>query len=298
MYTTQAFDRMIARFQAIQSGPHQRMTDMKRLVKRVRHTKASNLYWERNPEKVVTQFRNPFSENSRRKFNREFFMKNADDILSANGDELEALAEHFEIDQNLPTQEKQEQVLQVMADTYIHGDPAWTREKIARDKKHFLATIEKSHFVNLTCSLLNIKESTVRTWMRTDPDFSDGVHAAQIRFGERVAHATLAKALNGDLGAQMYVLKQFGDSVNFIEPEAVEHAASVGIQVDNLTSEEQETLLRLMRKAQEGTSVVSPTKFVEYDESVPVTTKFEENAPVLVDDTVPTKQEIIDFCGD
>ena len=242
----------------------------------------------------------PYGGKKQNKY--EFFMQNSDDILTAQGENLDVLATQFGIDTSLPVQEKQEQVYTAMADKYLHGDVGWTHEKIVRLKKKFLETLEKTHFLNLTCNFLGLKESMVKTWLHTDPDFAEQFNATQKRFGERIAHQTLVKAMEGDFGAQMYVLKQFGDSVQFIESDVVGPTAAQSygsMNIDNLSVEEQETLLRLMRKAQVGTPIAGPTQFDESplleDDTNPELSHASDNA----DNNEPTPTTtIIEYSGD
>ena len=95
--------------------------------------------------------------------------------------------------------------------------------------------------------------------MCTDPEFAEEVVTTQTRMGERIAGALVQKALGeGDVGAQMYLLKQYGSAIQLVDQEAQDIAQSrttstQGMDISRLPLEEQETLLRLMRKAQEGT---------------------------------------------
>lgn len=299
-YNFHIFNEAVRLFRRVQEGPRYRMTPFRKRIKQIRHTAAANLYWAKNPDKIpgFVGFV-PGKGKSHRQKNYEFFMEHGDDILSSQGDDLDALAEHFDVDKHLPTQEKQEKVYQTMADTYIHGDPAWTKDRIVREKKHFLETLEKTHFPKLTCKLLGYDEKLVRTWMRTDFDFAENVRSCQLRSGERVAHAMLAKAITGDLGAQMYVLKQFGSSVNFLEPEVADVSYSAGgeVQVDKLTQEEQETLLRLLRKAQDDEVPVQQTEFIESE----IPQQAIEAPPESVESPEEDDQQeppVIEFSGD
>ena len=188
------------------------------------------------------------------------------------GVDLEVLAKQYGIDTNLPTQEKQESVYQAFADDMIHGDPKWTQEKVAREKKLFLGTLEKAPMFHIACQISGLKESLVRTWMRADFDFADEVRLAQTRMGERIMGALIAKAIGeGDVGAQMYLIKQYGGAIKLIDQEAVDlserTATTQGMDISKLPIEEQETLLRLMRKAQDGGTESPITEFpaVEYD---------------------------------
>ena len=266
--TAFAFRKALAHWEAHLKGPFHPKTSLQLHVHKLRRAKASRTYWARHPEMqpVWPQARIKKGEKTAKQRKYEFFMKNNDDILSVQGSDLNVLAEHFDVDQSLPEKTKQEEVFQAMADTYVHGDSKWTKERIIREKKRYLDIIKNVHFVNLSCSMAGIKESIVRTWIRTDPDFAEGVRSAQVRFGERVARAMLDKAVNGDLGAQMYTLKQFGDAVNFIDPDVMGHAATAELKVDNLTVEEQETLLHLMRKAQQEGDGGDNVPVIEEDE--------------------------------
>lgn len=230
-----------------------KQTPFRRYIIKLKHRIHALNYWRRHPEMIPNSGGPGIFAGKEKAKDREFFMKHSDDILSANGMDLDVLAENFDVDPNLPTQQKQEEVLEAMANTYIYGDKEWNKKEIARQKKHFIETIEKTHFVNLTCSILQLNESLVRTWIRTDPEFAASVRSAQVRFGERVAHATLVKAINGDMAAAMYVLKEFKDVVKFVDPQVEDSmmAVATDTSLDNLTLEEQETLLRLTRKAKQ-----------------------------------------------
>ena len=223
---------------------------------KVRHLKSVLKYNERHgvSSRSAVYIENKAAVERNRRLAREFIMNSSDDILSATGEELDLLVERFNVDPNLPTRDKQEEVLEAMANKYIRGDSEGNKKEIARQKQHFLSTLEKTHFINLTCSVLQIKESLVRTWIRTDPMFAAEVLSTQQRFGERVAHVTLVKAMNGDMAAAMYVLKEFKESIKFIDPQVEDAAVGVsssGTSLDNLTLEEQETLLHLTRKARQ-----------------------------------------------
>lgn len=222
---------------------------------------------------------------------REVFMGDADEFLTATGKDIEALADHYGVDQNLPLREKQEAVYEVMSDVLLPNE-GWTREEIARKKQQFLEVLEKAQFINLTCSTVGIKESLVRSWLRTDPDFCEAVRSSQIRFGERVAQALLVKAVSGDLGAQMYALKQFGNAVQYIDRDVIGQPTGVNanaeVDITKLTTQEQEVLLGLLRKAQ-NIEAQKPTIFIEEDTS-------EEPEPEIIEpEEAP---EIIDEAND
>ena len=225
----------------------------RRYIIKLKHRTNALNYWRRHPEMIPIRGSVGLFAGKEKARDREFFMMHSDDVLSATGMDLDVLAENFDVDPNLPTQKKQEAVLEAMANTYIRGDKEWNKKEIERQKKHFVETIEKTHFINLTCSMLQLNEAVVRTWIRTDPEFAASVRSAQVRFGERVAHATLVKAINGDMAAAMYVLKEFKDVVKFVDPQVEDLTAAVqsDTSLDNLTAEEQETLLRLTRKAKQ-----------------------------------------------
>ena len=245
-----SFQKSVATLRALQRSTYRRRSPFRLHIMRVKHRIAVYKWWKAHPNSGVKSGIK-FDEGKYKRENREFFMNNDKEILSSTGADLDILAEAFDVDKNLPTKEKQEQVYDAMAQQYIYGDKEWNKKEIARQKKHFLETIEKTHFINLTCSILQIKESLVRTWIRTDPEFALAVRSAQVRFGERVGHAVLVKAINGDMAAAMYVLKEFKEAVKFVDPQVEEIQASDTSMVDNLTPEEQETLLHLTRKAKQ-----------------------------------------------
>ena len=253
----------------------------KRLLARKRARTSKN----ERPQPEFPDEQNPYtysgSKNIRRMTKdsyRKLFMEHSNDILSSEGDDLNRLAENYDVDTNLPTKEKQEKVYEAMADTFMFRDKAWEKRDIDRQKKHFLETINKTHFINLTCSILHLKESVVRTWIKTDPEFALAVRSAQVRFGERVGHSVLIKALNGDMAAAMYVLKEFKDAVKFVDPQVEEVSFQDTSAVDNLTLEEQETLLYLTRKAKRrGMTNENDVSQLEVDASsgdvIPVTSE-------------------------
>lgn len=222
---------------------------------------------------------------------REVFMQNPDEFLTATGKDIEDLADHYGVDQSLPLREKQEAVYEVMSDVLLPNE-GWTHDEIARKKQQFLEILEKAQFINLTCNTMGIKESLVRSWLRTDPDFREAVRSAQVRFGERVAQALLVKAVSGDLGAQMYALKQFGNAVQYIDRDVVGQPAAVNANTDvditKLTTQEQELLLGLLRKAQ-NIEAQQPTIFIE--EELPEEREAELNV-------IEPRKEVIEEDGD
>lgn len=300
-------EKVVRRFGTVEEEIKPELTPVQKLVKTLKRRQSAKKYQRTHPNRKRPKPNyaafNKTRQNVEKKQNKyEFFMENSDDILSAQGEDLDVLATQFGVDQSLPVQEKQERVYTAMADKYLHGDPAWSHEKIVRLKKKFLETLEKTHFLNLTCNFLGLKEAMVKTWLHTDPAFAEQFSATQKRFGERVAHQTLVKAMEGDFGAQMYVLKQFGDSVQFIESDVVGPTVAQGdgsMNIDNLSLEEQETLLRLMRKAQAGTQIAGPTHF---DESPLLEDETGQEPVIPTDGTVmdvPTPTTtIIEYSGD
>lgn len=294
--------RQIRLFDRIHNAPHPRRSEMDRRIEYMKLLARVRKYDRAHPDEPRPVLPSHYKIPARIPYmcgehGREFFMTHNDDILSATGQDLDVLAQQFGVSTDLPTPEKQEEVYQAMADTYLHGNPVWSKEKIARDKKHFLETIEKTHFVNLTCKLLGMKEKTVRTWIHTDPEFAKEVHSAQVRFGERVAHATLVEAINGNLAAQMYVLKEFKGAVQFIDPDVEAPAAAAvtddGIDVSKLSNAEQETLLALIRKAK-NTDSMAPTEFIE-EEDVTHLAAIESDEDIK-EPPVPPKE--IEYDGD
>jgi len=208
---------------------------------------------------------------------RKMFMKHNEDILTMQGADLDVLAEHFHVDTNLPTSVKQEQVYQSFADK-IKNDPVWTKEKIERDKKFFLKTLESAHFPGIACNACGVDEKTVMIWLRTDPNFADSFRAIQIRTAEQVGAKLLVKGIkDGDLGALAILYKGFGPHLQLVSQTAVDMSASAvqGMDISKLSLEEQDTLLRLMRKAQDNTTPTAPTHFIEEEE--PSATTFLEH---------------------
>lgn len=205
------------------------------------------------------------SESRIRELFTKFFRENEERILTCTGSDLELMADHFGIDENLPVQQKQEAVYQKFADV-ASRNRVWTREEVARQKEAFLRQLEVAHFPNLVCNTLGIKESIYKGWLRSDLEFSEAVRHTQQRFAERIALNLMQKAEEGDLGAQMYALKQFGDAVKYMDPATMGQEVAADMDVTLLSPKEQEELLRLMNKARTGIDHES-TKFLE-DEDV------------------------------
>ena len=190
-------------------------------------------------------------------------MENEEKILTAEGSDLSLMCDHFGINENLPTQEKQEAVYEKFADI-AQSSKEWTKAEVARQKRNFLKQLETSHFPNIVCHTLGIKESIYKGWLRSDLEFSEAVRLTQQRFGERIGLNMMQKAEEGDLGAQMWILKQFGDVVKFMDPAAMGQEVSADMDISRLTPHEQEELLRLMDKARTGTDS-GDTRFIEDD---------------------------------
>lgn len=230
---------------------------------------------------------NPYYKRDK-KWDRKIFMEESDEFLTATGTDLNRLARQYGVDEKLPERDKQEAVYEIMSNDLLPKE-GWTKEEIARKKQQFLEVLEKAQFINLTCNTIGIKESMVRTWLRTDPDFCEAVRSSQIRFGERVAQALLVKAVSGDLGAQMYALKQFGNAVQYIDRDVIGQPtgvnASAEVDITKLSTQEQEVLLGLLRKAQ-NIEAQQPTIFIEEDipeETTPETVE-KEPEPEIIDD--------------
>ena len=190
-------------------------------------------------------------------------MENEEKILTAEGSDLSLMCDHFGIDESLPTQEKQEAVYEKFADI-AQSSKEWTKAEVARQKRNFLKQLETSHFPNIVCHTLGIKESIYKGWLRSDLEFSEAVRLTQQRFGERIGLNMMQKAEEGDLGAQMWILKQFGDTVKFMDPAAMGQEVSADMDISRLTPQEQEELLRLMDKARTGADS-GDTRFIEDD---------------------------------
>lgn len=198
-----------------------------------------------------------------KKYFTRFFMENEEKILTAEGSDLSLMCDHFGIDESLPTQEKQEAVYEKFADI-AQSSKEWTKAEVARQKRNFLKQLETSHFPNIVCHTLGIKESIYKGWLRSDLEFSEAVRLTQQRFGERIGLNMMQKAEEGDLGAQMWILKQFGDTVKFMDPAAMGQEVSADMDISRLTPQEQEELLRLMDKARTGADS-GDTRFIEDD---------------------------------
>lgn len=234
---------------------------------------------------------------------RDFMLNHGDEVLSAQGSDLAALAKKHNVSTEVPVKEQQEQVFHKMMEKYVEKNPQWTKEQIVRQKKHFLDTIVKTHFFGLTCEALGLSENTVRAWMRIDPAFAEAVREKQICTAEKVAHGMLRKALvDEDTGAQMFLMKKFESILNFVEPVLSGQVQSTGLDISRLTQDEQETLLALMRKTQDTSDAYVPTQF---DEDSPIQIegpeqKYIESADDLIEEVkeeVP-KLKIIPYAGD
>lgn len=208
----------------------------------------------------------PFTKTNQskvKKYFTRFFMENEEKILTAEGSDLSLMCDHFGINENLPTQEKQEAVYEKFADI-AQSSKEWTKAEVARQKRNFLKQLETSHFPNIVCHTLGIKESIYKGWLRSDLEFSEAVRQTQQRFGERIALNLMQKAEEGDLGAQMYALKQFEGVVKYTDPAAMGQEVSADMDISRLTPQEQEELLRLMDKARTGADS-GDTRFIEDD---------------------------------
>lgn len=208
----------------------------------------------------------PFTKKSKREIKKlfvRFFMENEEKILTAEGSDLELLCEHLNVDDTLPTKAKQEAVYEKLSDI-AHSSREWTKAEVARQKKAFIKQLEVSHFPNIVCHTLGIKESIYKSWLRSDLEFSEAVRQTQQRFGERIALNLMQKAEEGDLGAQMYALKQFEGVVKYTDPAAMGQEVSADMDISRLTPHEQEELLRLMDKARTGADS-GDTRFIEDD---------------------------------
>lgn len=299
---TQHFDLEIAGFYNIEKIKSPGLTPLQKFIKKLKARRYNKIWSERhkNDPKLIERRKRQFALLKAMNYNRndgnrirhhnvaksssvkankqldyEFFMEHTDDILSATGKELADLVENLSIDSKLPISEQQEQVLEKLSKKCLPNEKEWSPDYIRRMKEKFLETLENTHFPLMACKILQLKTSIFRTWLQTDQEFANNFYDIQARMGERVGHAMLAKAIEGDLGALMFVLKQFGDSVSFIEPKvtATSQVSVDASTVSGLTAEEQETLLSLMRKAQQGVSQEKSTVFIEYDEEKPDNSK-------------------------
>ena len=203
------------------------------------------------------------SQSGVKKLFIRFFMENEDKILEATGSDLDLMAEHFHIDENLPTKAKQEAVYEKFSDL-AHSSREWTKAETIRQKRNFLKQLEVSHFPNIVCHTLGIKDSVYKGWLRSDLEFSEAVRQTQQRFGERIALNLMQKAEEGDLGAQMYALKQFEGVVKYVDPGAMGQEVSTDMDISRLSAKEQEELLRLLDKARTGADS-GDTRFIEDD---------------------------------
>jgi len=219
---------------------------------------AQRRYVERVGKPECTFHLYPKTGSKSRKFWQDIVKENEEEILCMAGVELETVAGYYGVDPNLPTKRKQEITHQALVDDMIHGDPEWSKNEIKREKERYLKVLESIVFINSCCKTTGIDESVVRGWMRTDPDFATSVTRTQQRFGERITLKLVAKAVGpeNDMAAQMYLLKMIGkENVKFRDTEAMEQSTAIrNTDISHLSIEEQETVLRLLRKAQEGKS--------------------------------------------
>ena len=207
-------------------------------------------------------YREP-SKSWQRRLLVEYFMLCGDEILTSTGRELRVLAYYFQVDLTLPIREQQERVYEAI-ENEIMKDRKWSSAEIKQQKALVLKHLKEYHFLNIVCDILDIKASTVRGWIRTDPEFSDAVRSEQVRHGEQIARALMNKALEGDLGAQMYALKEFGNDVQPIEPATRGESVTADLDVSRLSADEQEQLWRLLTKAKTGEEFTA-TQFIEDD---------------------------------
>lgn len=203
------------------------------------------------------------SKSNVKKYIVRFFVENEEKILTATGSDLDLMAEHMGVDENLPVQQKQEAVYEKFAEI-ANSSKEWTKTEVIRQKKAFIKQLETSHFPNIVCHTLGIKESVYKGWLRSDLEFSEAVRQTQQRFAERIALNLMQKAEEGDLGAQMYALKQFEGVVQYTDPAAMGQEVAADMDVSRLTPKEQEELLRLMDKARTGVSAEN-MEFLEDD---------------------------------
>lgn len=220
--------------------------------------------------------------------NGEFMMENGDNVLTSTGSTLDNLAATYNVPEDLPVKEKQEAVYTKMVETHLDADEEWTRQNVIQQKQHFLKTLEKTHFFGITCKTIGLKESLVRGWIRTDPSFAESVREVQTRTAEMIGHAMIRKALvDEDLGAQMYLMKKFESTVQFVEPDAVVHSQTAdGLDISKLSPAEQETLLALMRKSQANESAYTATTFQE-DEVEAIAPDIEATVRKFIEEEVP-----------
>lgn len=244
------------RFFIIESVGDKRGSNLKRLVEVVKQ-------FDENQRRSIEEGR--FDKNGNPKHRgkltagvvkrlcKEFYMEHNDELLSANGSDLDALASHFDIDPNLPLIEKQELVVGAMSGQKDDEEEKWTPARIAKYKARFLDELESVHFPSIVCKTLGIKFRMYRHWFRTDPEFAESVRTAQKRTAERIAGMLIHKSMEGDVTALMFALKQFEGIVDYVEKETTEAETSgADVQLENLTPEEQSTLLTLLRKARGG----------------------------------------------
>ena len=219
--------------------------------------------------------------------NGEFMMENGDKVLTTTGTNLNNLAATYNVPEDLPVKEKQEAVYTKMMEQHLETDEEWTQQNVIQQKKHFLKTLDKTHFFGITCQTIGLKESVVRGWIRTDPVFAEEVRETQTRTAEMIGHAMIRKALvDEDLGAQMYLMKKFESAVQFVEPDAVVHSQTAdGLDISRLSPAEQETLLALMRKSQSPKTTYTVT---EFQEDEPITPDIETTVRKFIEDEIPT----------
>jgi hypothetical protein len=130
------------------------------------------------------------------------------------------------------------------------------QEEIQELKRRFLDALEKSAFIGITAKHLDLTESRVYGWMQKDPEFANAVRAAQARMAERVGLALISKALTeNDTTAQIFICKTLGRSLGFDEKQPVVNinmGTQPDLDVSNLSFEEKENLLHLLRKSRQG----------------------------------------------
>jgi hypothetical protein len=266
------FHKAVLRFEYIRKGRgYKKLTLVQKMMRQMRHLHSQLRYLEK-----VGQTSRPdyhlwrLVGNRNKRLWKEVAKNHDEEILCMNGEDLETLVRQYDIDPNLPVKQQQEMAHQAFVDSLVYGDPAWTKEQVARQKKHFLSVLEKVHFVEISAQTCNLSDKMVRNWMRSDPEFADGVYAAQLRMGQRIQHALIMKAVGeGDVGAMMYLAKEFKGHIPWFDQSATDRAQSTSdMDISKLSTAEQETLLHLLRKVNEDNDSEAPTNFIEEPEHV------------------------------
>jgi hypothetical protein len=168
-------------------------------------------------------------------------------------------------------------------------------EEIKELKRRFVETIEKSAFIGITAKHLDISETRVYSWMKSDPKFELAVRNAQQRVAEKVGLTLINKAIQTeDTQALIFLCRTLGRNLGFDEKAPVVNI-NMGkedsqLNLQRLSLDEKENLLCLLRKTQQSESeVVSAIADADVQEVQRI-----DNAPLRPDAVSIALNETID----